>query len=698
VASSVMDAPAGGGGTGNGGGPAKRFSAPARGGPAKGGRNAWEQKRRDGPKKALKARVSFGSDDGDMRRGGGKRRGKKGSGGPRPVQVKPKLSEVTIPEVITVGDLAELLETHAAAVIKDLMKMGILASVSQSIQGDQAAAVAEAMGLSVTRGTDIDVEARALEQDEDTDEQLKPRPPVVTVMGHVDHGKTSLLDALRKSRVAAGEAGGITQHLGSYQIDLDAGGKITFLDTPGHAAFSAMRSRGANLTDIVVLVVAADDGVKQQTVEAIKAAKAAECPIIVAINKIDKEGADPEKVGVELLDHDVILERFGGEVLTAEVSALKGTGLEDLEDKIQLMAELLNLRANPNRMAEGVAVEARMERGLGPVATTIVQRGTLRVGDIIVAGSEWGRVRKLLINGVEVDEAPPGAPVDCLGLQGVPKAGDDLRVAATEQLARQIAEVRQQRDREERAAMLFAAQAEEKRGELFGERVRDDKKETIDVVIKADVQGSAEALRAAIEELKETDSFGYSAHCRVLRADAGALTLEDIQLASVSGALVVAFNVNPTAATMAEAQKLGIEVLESKIVYDALDEVTRRLADLVAPPASNWLGTVTGRAEVLQTFKIGKGIGMVAGCKVLEGEMKRGSNLRVMRGKQVMHEGSINQLRYLKEEVEVVEEGSECGISFETFDGVKQGDVIECYIGGGSSREDDDESAPDGED
>lgn len=398
------------------------------------------------------------------------------------------------------------------------------------------------------------------------------------------------------------------------------------------------------------------------------------------------------RAGVELLDHDIVLERFGGDVLSAEVSAKERTGLEGLEEKVALLAEMLDLRANPNRPAEGVAVEARMDRGLGPVATTIVQRGTLRVGDIIVAGSEWGRVRKLMINGIEAMEAPPGSPVDVLGLQGVPRAGDMLRVASSEQQAQKIADVRQQRDREERAAALFAAQSDQKRGELFGERARDDKRETVDVVIKSDVQGSAEALRAAIEELQQTDSFGYSARCRVLRADAGALTLEDIQLASVSAALVIAFNVAPSAPTLAEAAKLGIDVVRHSIVYDALDEVSARLAALVAPPAAKWLGIVTGRADVLQTFKIGKGIGMVAGCKVTEGAMKRGSNLRVVRGKEVMHEGSINQLRYLKDEVELVEAGSECGISFETFDGVKAGDVIECYVGGRDEGDDNDDA------
>mmetsp|Transcript_4577 Transcript_4577/g.12013 ORF Transcript_4577/g.12013 Transcript_4577/m.12013 type:complete len:560 (+) Transcript_4577:2290-3969(+) len=550
------------------------------------------------------------------------------------------------------------------------------------ISGDDAAAVAVGMGLIVSRGTDIDVESRALEQEEDSETTLVSRPPIVTVMGHVDHGKTTLLDAIRRTRVAAGEAGGITQHLGSYQVTTAAGSLVTFLDTPGHAAFSAMRARGANVTDIVILVVAADDGVKPQTVEAIKAAQAAGTPVIVAVNKIDKDGADPDKVGVELLEHNIVLEKFGGDVMSAFVSAKEGTGLEGLEEKIAILAEVLNLRANPNRPAEGVAVEARMERGLGAVATTIIQRGTLRVGDIIVAGAEWGRVRKLLLNGKEVDEALPGSPVDVLGLQGVPRAGDTLRVASSEQQAREIAGVRQQREREERAAALFEAQAEQKRGELFGELIRDDKKETVDVVIKSDVQGSAEALRSAILELRQTDSFGYSAGCRVLRADAGALTLEDIQLASVSGALVIAFNVQPNAVTLAEAAKLGIDVVRHSIVYDALDEVTARLANLVAPPASKWLGTVTGRADVLQIFKIGKGVGMVAGCMVTEGAMKRGSNLRVIRGKQVMHEGSINQLRFLKEEVEIVDTASECGISFDTFNNVKAGDVIECYVGG----------------
>lgn len=384
----------------------------------------------------------------------------------------------------------------------------------------------------------------------------------------------------------------------------------------------------------------------------------------------------------------MVLERFGGDVISAEISAKEGTGLAELEEKVLLLAEVLDLKANPNRAAEGVAVEARMERGLGPVATTIVQRGTLRLGDIIVAGSEWGRVRKLIINGEEVSEAPPGSPVDVLGLQGVCRAGDSLRVASTEQQAREIADVRSQRDREERAASLFSAQADQKRGVLFGEIVQDEKKETVDVVIKSDVQGSAEALRTAIEELQQTDSFGYSARCRVLRADAGALTLEDVQLASVSGALVIAFNVAPSAATLSEAAKLGIDIVRHSIVYDALDEVSERLSALVAPPAAKWLGTVTGRADVLQTFKIGKGVGMVAGCSVTEGAMKRGSNLRVVRGKAVVHEGSINQLRYLKEEVELVESGSECGISFETFDGVKAGDIIECYVGGRGEEDD----------
>ncbi|MDE0384821.1 MAG: translation initiation factor IF-2, partial [Defluviicoccus sp.] len=574
--------------------------------------------------------------------------------------------DVVVPETITVQELASRMAQRAPDVIKTLMGMGIMATINQSLDADTAELVVGEYGHKVKRVSDADVEI-GIRGEDDTDTELVPRPPVVTVMGHVDHGKTSLLDALRKSDVAAGEAGGITQHIGAYQATLAAGDqRITFIDTPGHAAFTAMRARGANVTDIVILVVAADDGVMPQTVEAIDHARAAEVPIIVAVNKIDRPDADPTRVRNELLQHELVVEEFGGDVLSVDVSAVEGTNLDKLLETVVLQAEVLELRANPERSADGVVIESKLERGRGSVATLLIQRGTLRTGDIVVAGSEWGRVRAIFDDGGEqATSAGPSVPVEILGLNGTPAAGDEFSVVENEMRAREITEFRVRRERDARAAMAARGSVEQ----MFSNIGREQKKEFA-LVIKADVQGSVEAIQANAESFS-TDEVGV----RVLHAGVGGINESDVTLASASDAVIIGFNVRAGPQARQLATQDSVEIRYYSVIYDVLDDIKAVLTGMLAPIAREHF---LGNAEILQVFNISK-LGRVAGCRVSEGLVRRGSRVRLLRDNVVVHEGTLSSLRRFKDEVREVRDGFECGMAFENYQDLKERDVIECF-------------------
>jgi len=573
--------------------------------------------------------------------------------------------EVVVPETITVSDLANRMAERGAEVVKTLMKMGVMATINQSIDADTAELVVTEFGHKIKRVSEADVEI-GIEGDQDRTEELTPRAPVVTVMGHVDHGKTSLLDALRETDVAAGEAGGITQHIGAYRVSLSDGHQITFLDTPGHEAFTNMRARGAQATDIVVLVVAADDGVQPQTIEAIRHAQAAKVPMIVAINKMDRPDADPNRVRNELLQHEVVVEKMGGDVLDVEVSAVKKTNLDKLEEAILLQSELLELKANPNRTAQGTVVEARQERGRGSVATVLVQRGTLNVGDVFIAGAEWGRVRALMDDhGRNVENAGPSMPVEVLGFQGTPAAGDDFLVVADEARAREIADYRQRVEREKRNAASARGTLEQ----MFTQ-IKEGTANELPVVVKADAQGSVEAISASFDKLS-TDEVKV----RMLHGAVGGITESDVTLARASGGVIIAFNVraNPQAREMAKRD--GVDIRYYSIIYDALDDIKAMLSGLLAPELRE---KFLGYAEIREVFNITK-VGKVAGCYVTEGVVKRGAGVRLLRDDVVIHEGRLKTLKRFKDEVREVQHGYECGMAFENYDDIKQGDVIECF-------------------
>ncbi|KXV44352.1 translation initiation factor IF-2 [Gluconobacter roseus] len=575
--------------------------------------------------------------------------------------------DVIVPETITVAELANRMAARQGEVIKALMKMGVMATAAQSIDGDTAELVVEEFGHRIKRVSESDVEI-GIEGVEDSEADLKPRAPVVTVMGHVDHGKTSLLDALRTTDVAASEAGGITQHIGAYQITAPSGKKITFIDTPGHEAFTSMRARGASVTDIVVLVVAADDGVMPQTIEAIKHAKAANAPIIVAINKIDKPGANPNRVRQELLSHEIVVEEMGGDTQDVEVSALKRTGLDKLEECILLQAELLDLKANPDRVAEGVVIESRLDRGRGPVAAVLVQKGTLRRGDIVVAGAEWGRIRALLDDrGRQVKEAGPSLPVEVLGLTGVPGAGEPFVVVENDARAREISEFRQRKIKEKEAASQVAA-----RGTLdqMLARIQAGVQKEVALLIKADVQGSAEAISTTVQKLAHEEVA-----VRVLNASVGQITESDIQLAKASDAIIVAFNVRATTQARELAQREGVDIRYYSIIYQVADDVEQLVKGKVAPKHRE---KFLGYAEVRQVFNITK-TGKVAGCYVTEGLVKRGCGVRLLRDNVVIHEGELSQLKRFKDDVKEVARGYECGLSFAGYNDLREGDMVECY-------------------
>ncbi|PBC08257.1 translation initiation factor IF-2 [Mesorhizobium sp. WSM3859] len=576
------------------------------------------------------------------------------------------MREVILPETITIQELAQRMSERAVDVVKFFMKQGQILKPGDVIDADTAELVASEFGHTVRRVAESDIE-EGLFNIADRPEDLVSRPPVVTIMGHVDHGKTSLLDAIRNANVVSGEAGGITQHIGAYQIEKN-GQKITFIDTPGHAAFTAMRARGAQVTDIAVLVVAADDSVMPQTIESINHAKAAGVPIIVAINKIDKRDADPQKVRTELLRHEVFVESMGGEVLDVEVSATKGTNLDKLLEAILLQAEVLDLKANPDRTAEGAVIEAKLDKGRGPVATVLVQTGTLMPGDIIVAGNEWGRVRALVDDrGEHVPEAPPAMPVEVLGLQGTPQAGDRFAVVNNEARAREITEYRQRLARD-KAVAKHAGQ----RGSLeqMMSQLQTSGLKEFPLVIKGDVQGSIEAINAALEKLGNDE-----VRVRIVHSGAGGITESDVSLAETSGAAIIGFNVRANAQARTAAAAADIEIRYYSIIYNLVDDVKAALSGMLSPERRE---TFIGNAEILEIFDISK-IGKIAGCRVTEGKVERGAGVRLIRDNVVVHEGTLKTLKRFKDEVSEVPAGQECGMAFQNYEDMRAGDVIECF-------------------
>ncbi|MDX1975165.1 MAG: translation initiation factor IF-2 [Rickettsiales bacterium] len=575
------------------------------------------------------------------------------------------IRDVVIPEAITVQELANRMAERVVDVIKVLMKLGMMATATQSIDADTAELVVSDFGHKFKRVAEGDVENVLRDDDEAGDENQQARPPVVTIMGHVDHGKTSLLDALRKTDVAAKEAGGITQHIGAYQVTLEGGKRVTFLDTPGHEAFTAMRARGAKITDIVVLVVAADDGIMEQTKEAIAHAKAAEVPIVVAVNKIDKPGADSSRVKQELMQYGLIPEEFGGETLIVEVSAKTGQNLDKLVETILLQSEVLELTANPERAGAGVVVEAKLDQGKGVVTTILVQKGTLRVGDIIVAGPAYGKVRTLMDDkGVTMKEAGPGTPVQLLGLSQAPEAGDQFSVVENEKTARDIAEYRNRRIREQN--VINSARSLES---LFGEAAGTNAKE-LPVIIKADVQGSVEAIAGSVQKYSNNE-----VSVRVLHSGVGAITESDVTLAKATGAMIIAFNVRaaPKAKDLASREKINIRYYS--IIYNVVDDVKAALSGMLAPTLRE---EFTGYAEIREVFNISKA-GKVAGCMVTDGVIKRGNKVRLLRDNVVIHEGTLKTLKRFKDEVREVKSGLECGMAFESYDDMRPGDQIEAF-------------------
>ncbi|ADE83980.1 translation initiation factor IF-2 [Rhodobacter capsulatus] len=574
--------------------------------------------------------------------------------------------DVQLPETIVVSELAIRMAERAADVIKALMKMGMMVTANQAIDADTAELIIEEFGHRAVRVSDADVE-QVIDTVEDKAEDLQSRPPIITIMGHVDHGKTSLLDAIRHANVVSGEAGGITQHIGAYQVTTDSGAVLTFLDTPGHAAFTSMRARGAQVTDIVVLVVAADDAVMPQTVEAINHAKAAKVPMIVAINKIDKHAANPQKVRTDLLQHEVVVEEMGGEVQTVEVSAKTGFGLDKLLEAIALQAEILELRANPGRAAQGAVIEAKLDVGRGPVATVLVQHGTLKRGDIFVVGEQWGKVRALVNDkGERVDEAGPSVPVEVLGLNGTPEAGDVLNVVETEAQAREIADYREKAAKDKRAAAGAATTLEQ----LMAKAKADENVSELPVLVKADVQGSAEAIAQALEKIGNDE-----VRVRVLHSGVGAITESDVGLAEASGAPVIGFNVRANAPARASANQKGVEIRYYSIIYDLVDDIKAAASGLLKNEVRE---NFIGYASIKEVFKV-SGVGKVAGCLVTEGVARRSAGVRLLRDNVVIHEGTLKTLKRFKDEVKEVQSGQECGMAFENYDDVRAGDVIEIF-------------------
>ena len=589
---------------------------------------------------------------------------------PKPVVVAQQqekiIKEVVIPEVITVQELANRMAEKSADVIKKLMALGVMATINQAIDADTAQIIVEEMGHKWKRVADSDVEDVLKNNDDEVAEKQLPRAPVVTVMGHVDHGKTSLLDALRETNVAAKEAGGITQHIGAYQIEVDGGKKITFIDTPGHEAFSEMRARGAKVTDIVVLVVAANDGIMPQTIEAIRHAQAAEVPIVVAINKIDLPGADPMKVKTALLQHGIAVEEMGGECLCAEVSAKKRININKLLEAILLQAEILDLKANPNCKARGTVIEAKMEKGRGSVATLLVQQGTLQIGDIIIAGKEWGHVRAMFNeHGQKIHVAGPASPVEVLGLQGTPAAGDNFNVVEDETQAKEIVNYRIQKERD--AKLVKSAKSAM---EQMLDKIKSGEIKHLPVVIKADVQGSIEAIEGTLNKLSTNE-----VSVQILHSAVGPISESDVTLAKASHAFIIGFNVRAIPQARDMARRDGIDIRYYSIIYDVADDVKKGLEGMLSPELKE---KILGYAEIRNVFNI-TGVGKVAGCMVTEGLVKRGAKVRLLRDNVVIHDGNLGQLKRFKDDVKEVKDGYECGMSFENYNDIQTGDFIECY-------------------
>ena len=575
-------------------------------------------------------------------------------------------TKVLIPDEIGVGELASRMKKTGAEVVKCLIKNGVMASLSDIIDFDTAAIIAEEMGCKVEKEVIITIEERLIDTAEDKEEDLEPRAPVVVVMGHVDHGKTSLLDYIRNANVVSGEAGGITQHIGAYQVDVK-GNPVTFLDTPGHEAFTAMRARGAMITDVAILVVAADDGIMPQTVESINHAKAANIPIIVAINKMDKPAANPDRIMQQLTEYELVPEDWGGETIVCPISAKTGMGIDNLLDMVVLTSEVQELRANPNRTAHGAVVEARLDKGRGPVATLLVQNGTLKQGDVIIAGTAVGRVRAMAnARGQKLAEAGPSVPVEIIGMGEVPGAGDDFHAVADERMARELVEQR----KAERKDAISSSVGKVTLEDLFSQ-IQAGEMKNLNVIVKADVQGSAEAVKASLEKLTNEEVRVRVIHCAV-----GAISESDVMLAGTSGAIIVGFNVRPDNNAKDSAARMGVDMRMYRVIYDAINEIEAAMKGMLAP---KFREVDLGRAEVRNVFRI-TGVGMVAGCYVLDGKMQRNAQMRLLRDNIVIYDGSIASLQRFKDSVKEVASGYECGITFEKFQDIKEGDVIEAFL------------------
>ena len=573
---------------------------------------------------------------------------------------------VKIPDEITVGELASRMKKTAGEVIKCLMKNGVMAGINQTIDFDTAEFVATEFGCKVEKEVTVTIEERIIDDHVDSADELETRAPVVVVMGHVDHGKTSLLDYIRHANVTAGEAGGITQHIGAYQVDVN-GNPVTFLDTPGHEAFTAMRARGAMITDVAILVVAADDGIMPQTVESINHAKAAEIPIIVAINKMDKPTANPDRIMQQLTEYELVPEEWGGETIICPISAKTGMGIDNLLDMVVLTAEMRELKANPNRSASGAVIEARLDKGRGPVATLLVQKGTLKQGDVIIAGTAVGRVRAMTdAKGRKLQTAGPSVPVEIIGMGEVPSAGDDFHAVADERMARELVEQR----KDEQKNALNAAMAKVTLDNLFSQ-IQAEGMKTLNLIVKADVQGSAEAVKASLEKLTNEEVRVRVIHCAV-----GAINESDVTLAATSGAIVIGFNVRPDANAKDTAIRMNVDLRMYRVIYDAINEVETAMKGMLSPKFKE---VELGRAEVRNVFRI-TGVGMVAGCYVLDGKMQRNAQMRLLRENIVIYDGAIASLQRFKDSVKEVATGYECGITFEKFQDIKEGDIIEAFI------------------
>jgi translation initiation factor IF-2 len=580
---------------------------------------------------------------------------------------KKVIREVVITETITVQELGNRMAERTVDVIKSLMKMGVMTTAQQEIDADTAELVVEEFGHNYKRiaASDVEIGLKTANDDDDASE-LVSRPPIVTVMGHVDHGKTSLLDAMRSSDVAAGEAGGITQHIGAYQVNTASGSKITFIDTPGHSAFSEMRARGASVTDIVVLCVAADDGIMPQTVEAIHHAKAANVPIIIAVNKIDRPDADPARIRTDLLQHDIQVEEMGGEALAIDVSAKERLNLDKLEEAITLQAELMDLKSNPNRPAEGIVVESKVEAGRGAVATVLVQRGTLQIGDVLVAGKEYGRVRAMTdAMGKQLKEAGPAFPVEVIGLSGAPASGDEMAVVISEGRAREVAEFRERRERDAHAAATTRGTLEE----MF-EKIKDGEAESLPIVLKGDVHGSVGAIKASLDSLA-TDEVRVN----MLHSAVGGINESDVTLARASGAAIIGFNVRANPQARALAKRDGVEIRYYSIIYNLIDDLKAVLSGMLSPEIRE---TFLGNATIKEVFNVSK-VGKIAGCFISEGLVRKGANVRLIRDEVVIHEGELSQLKRFKDDAAEVKEGVDCGMAFANYQDMRAGDTIECF-------------------